>query len=78
MQITGVPETISREKYLGLIRELGFEFHHLLKLEFTSKGIYAEQRALDENGNPFITRDGDGNRVATHKVFVRIEDEDQS
>ena len=76
--VPGVPETITREQYLGLLSAVGFEPNMLRSLEFRWDGIYAEVYATDERGARMPESGGwvgDGlpsDEPAVHRVFVRV------
>lgn len=73
VSLPGVPESITRKEYLGLIEQLGFDINHLLSLTFERDGIYAEVLATDDNGHHYTA---DGENAATHPVCVRVVDEE--
>lgn len=68
-EIPSVPESISREQYVSLIRLSGFEPDDLVELRFTTEGIYATVFARDDAG--FLLDDGDDG-FARHVVFIPI------
>ena len=70
LSIDAVPETITREQYLSLIRSVGFEPADIMELRFTTEGIVATVVVRNEAGTLVV----DGNEFATHEVFVQVSD----
>lgn len=71
--IDGIPETITRSQYLGLMTAVGLDVKKLTMLEFRMDGIYATVKASDENGRDII--DYGRNEVVKHHVFIRVVDD---
>ena len=78
MQITAVPETITREQFLGMIRSLGIDPTQLQSMTWSFNGIEAVVYALNDEGHRYAIRDAGGPRGATHKITIRVVDEDES
>lgn len=73
LQLQGVPESISREVVLQLIRSLGLEPRGLRSLRFGRECIEAEVLAeRPGSGRRFLAEDGIS--VAVHKVSIPILD----
>lgn len=71
VNLPGVPETITRQQYLDMIKSVGLEVENLLCLEFRPDGIYAEVYATDERGNNLV--DVQSDEVVTHRVYIRVD-----
>lgn len=72
MQIDGIPNTITRAKYVALIEELGLHTRHLVSLEFGLDVIRAVICATDENGREII--DTSKNEIAKHTITIPVID----
>jgi predicted xylose isomerase-like sugar epimerase len=68
--IPGVPESITRAQYLGLIESLGFDVLHLRSLEFSADGIRAVVIAIHPDGRHVI--DAANDTVAEHSIFIPV------
>jgi hypothetical protein len=73
MTIDGVPESISRERYLELIAVSGLDINRITQLRFTPAGVYATVYALDESGHP-VRSGSDRDSLATHEGFIPVRD----
>jgi hypothetical protein len=69
-KIDGVPESITRAEYVGLIESIGLDPLLTRSLEFSHDGIYAQVTERDDDGKPVL----DGYDLAIHKVFIRVKD----
>jgi len=67
-----VPESLTREQYLHLIRSVGFAPEALISLEFRADGVYAETFDLDESGRKRIDRTK--GEVVKNTTFVPVVD----
>lgn len=72
MDIPGIPESITRDKYRTLLSAAGLVAEDLRSLEFRADGIYAEVLAKDESGRTRIDRAN--NEVVIHRVFIPVDD----
>lgn len=61
--ITSVPDYLTREQYLSLIRGVGFDVDDVIELRFAADGVHAlvrarmnEHREPDPNGMPWLDR----------------------
>ena len=73
MDIPGVPDKITREAYVQVIKALGLDPDHIRSLEFRVDGIYAEVYAPDEDGKRFLdTAPGSIGRPATHRIYIPV------
>jgi hypothetical protein len=70
--IDAVPENITHEDYVALIKSLGFNPNDLTELIFSLDGIYATVHSKDEQGRPQI--DHARNEIARHIVHIPIVD----
>jgi hypothetical protein len=70
LTIAGVPRSITHERYMEVIRSLGFDPFELKELHLDREGIYATVRAKDSRGQNIP--DGPLG-FAEHRVFIRIE-----
>lgn len=70
--ITVVPESITREQYLGMITAVGFDVKNLTMLEFRTDGIYADVYDVDENGKKHI--DAGRNELVKNRVYIPVKD----
>lgn len=77
IKIEGIPETITRQQYVETIRGLGIDPEQLLELRWDHQGIHAVVYALNKDGMRFATGNRPNRRPATHKLFIRVEDEPQ-
>ena len=71
-KLDSIPDAISREAYMEVIRLLGLDPHDLRSLEFRMDGIYAEVRATSEDGRPVL--DLMANESVVHRVFIPVKD----
>jgi hypothetical protein len=71
--IDGVPESISRDKYMELIESIGLDPSKLVHLEFGYHSIRAIVKATDANGKSYRSP-VDVNEVAKHEVCIKITD----
>jgi hypothetical protein len=71
--IEAVPESLTREQYVSLIRSVGFETKYVRKLEFRMDGIYAEVYDHHEDGAIRIHKDADDAVINT--VWIPVADE---
>jgi hypothetical protein len=69
--ITAVPESITRDQYLDLMRAVGFTPEGLKSLEFRPDGIYAVVIAQDDKGHDII--DKGRHEIVTHKIFIPVD-----
>lgn len=70
IRVEGVPETLPRSRWVEMVEALGLSPGDIHRFEATYKGIRAVVFARDESGKHFA----DGERMATHEIFIRIED----
>jgi len=70
-QLAGIPETITREAYLALVRGAGFEIDDLVSLRFNAHSIEAVVFALDSEGKPYP---GDHDEAAVHQISIKVVD----
>lgn len=75
MQITGIPEDISRKAYLQLVESLGLDYDQLISLEFGRDSIKAEMFALNPDGERFAHQTADGLRAATHTISIPVRED---
>jgi len=71
-EIPGVPESITREAYIGLFEAAGIKPEQTLQLSFKSDGIYAEVFALDADGKRILDPMVEG--FAKHSIYIPVED----
>lgn len=82
--IVGVPESLTRAQYLGLIESVGFDVQRIRNLTFATDGIYAE--VLEHNAadtgvlidNTVSHCPGCGNPqdgAVVNKVFIPVRDD---
>lgn len=69
IQVEGVPESLTREQYLSLIRSVGFDPRELKSLEFRMEGIYATVRT-----NRIEMAPDEPDVEATHRVYIPVKD----
>lgn len=77
IQIDGVPESLTREQYVTLIRAAGFDTNELRRLEFRLDGIYAQVKATTAAKRNGIVTTGptpDTDELAVHTVFIPVRD----
>lgn len=74
ISIAAVPESITRETYLGLIYAAGLNPCDISEMKFTGKGIYATVLARGDDGRRVIDWVDGGDTCAKHEVFVPIKD----
>jgi hypothetical protein len=70
MQINGIPDSITRTKYVALIEELGIDSRQLVSLKFGRDVIQAEVIATDANGNHMLDINGDS--MGTHAIVIQV------
>ena len=72
--IQGVPASITRERFLEVIRLIGLDPFLVTDLRFDQMGIHATVYA-SEPGKPYGTRfTTDGVNVATHEIVIPVVD----
>lgn len=80
--LPGVPESVGRKQVIALVETLGLDVRDLLSLEFRVHAIFAEVYAHDPTrdrtagGSHRFTADGE--TPATHRLCIRITEEDAS
>lgn len=76
--INGIPETISRADYLGLIAGVGIDPHHVISLTFGPNSIDAVVPVLNEDGQRLLDPrlcEPDQGRWLAHTICIRVIDE---
>ena len=71
MNIAGVPEAISREAYISLVRSLGLDPYQVVDLECHPEGVYAVVFTLDVEGKRMV----EGEEFAKHKIWIPVVDD---
>lgn len=71
MNIVGVPESISREAYVSLIRSLGLDPYQVVSIECHPEGVYTIVFAQDSHGN----RQREGEEFAKHEIWIPVVDD---
>lgn len=74
ISVTGVPESIPRSRLVAILGDLGIDAAQVTRtggIRIDWEGITCEVFAHDEDGRRFAV----GDRVATHLVTIRIDDE---
>jgi len=72
--IEGVPESLTREQYVGLIESVGVDPDTLIEMNFKPDGIYATVAAEDGAGYAVPDDSADEFSIMTHKVYVPVTD----
>lgn len=72
-QIQGVPESITRQRYIDLIASIGLDARELYSLRFESDHIFAVVKARNANGQQYFD-DGAANEVAKHHISIPVVD----
>lgn len=69
----GIPATISREDYVAMLEQYGFEPEYIKSLTFASAGIHAVvfDRHPEHGGRYLTNPDGDGGFAKT-AIFIPI------
>lgn len=75
-QISGVPESLTREEYLSLFRAVGIDPARALSLRFLADGVEAVVFAVDEQGKKILANDNEdldaGSGWAKHTIHIPV------
>ena len=68
--IPGVPESFTREQYLGIFEAVGLAPDNVLSLTFDVHGVHAVVFERDADGARLLTNDG----YAKHLIHIPVKD----
>lgn len=69
--LDAVPQCISRDRYVELIRALGLDPTNVKRVEFRTDGVYVEVMYRNERGAQQL--DEYANDVVHHRVYIPVE-----
>ena len=71
--IPGVPESITRDQFISMIRSLGLDPYRLTDLKFGYHAIVATVKAVNPEGNEYLDP-FERNALAKHTITIPIVD----
>jgi hypothetical protein len=71
--ITGLPDHLTREQYVGIFAAFGFDPSDVAELRAAPDGVHALVFARQPDGRRVLTRD---RGYAKHRVFIPVRNDD--